>query len=93
MRILKTEAIKEKARELGFHLVGIAPAVRLPEADLYRQWLAKGYAGGMEYLHRHVEKRENPRLLFPQARSMIVCGLSYNVPPTIHSEADSSSKG
>ena len=70
--------IKAKAKEIGWHLVGIAPAARQPEAAVLREWLARGCAGDMAYLARNVEKREDPRLLFPLARSIIVCGLSYH---------------
>ncbi|GAK50805.1 hypothetical protein U14_02046 [Candidatus Moduliflexus flocculans] len=70
--------IKTTAQELGFHLVGIASAERPPEADFLQEWLRKGFAGEMTYLSRNVEKREHPRLLFPPARSIIVCGLSYH---------------
>ncbi len=73
-----TSRIKEKALELGFDLVGIAPAVQFSEADFYRQWIEKGYAGEMEYLTRNVKKREDCRLLFPPAQSVIVCGMSYH---------------
>ena len=78
---LNAAQIKAHALALGFHLVGIAPAGRLPEADFYRSWLANGYAGEMRYLSAHLEKRENARLLFPPARSVIVCGLSYHAAP------------
>ena len=44
--------IKQKARELGFDLCGIAPAADLPELTFFEQWLARGYAGEMGYLHR-----------------------------------------
>lgn len=70
--------IKHHALRLGFHLVGIAPTIRFPEAEIYRAWLAKGYAGEMSYLARNVEKRIDCRILFPPARSVIVCGLSHH---------------
>lgn len=76
--MVNADLIKTHALTLGFHLAGIAPAVRFPEADTYRQWLAKGYAGEMNYLSRHLEKRLDCRVLFPPARSVIVCGLSYH---------------
>ncbi len=75
--MLNASRIKEKALELGFHLVGITPAVRYPEADYYARWLERGFAGAMGYMNRNIVKREDPRLLFPPARSVIVCGLSY----------------
>lgn len=75
---MNTDRIKAHALSLGFHLVGIAPAIRFAEADTYRAWLALGYAGEMNYLARNVEKRIDCRILFPPARSVIVCGLSYH---------------
>ncbi len=69
--------IKAKALEIGFHSVGVARAERQPEAAFLREWLRNGFAGEMAYLTRNVEKREDPRLLFPPAKSIIVCGLSY----------------
>jgi len=75
---MKAAWIKTIAQEIGFHLVGIAPAERPPEAAFLREWLRNGFAGNMTYLMRNVEKREHPRLLFPPAQSIIVCGLSYN---------------
>jgi epoxyqueuosine reductase len=90
---LKSSLIKEKALELGFQLVGIAPAGRFPEADFYRPWIAKGYAGEMHYLTRNVEQRENCQILFPPARSVIVCGMSYHSSQTSSDEPLTPSKG
>ncbi len=90
---MKTSLIKEKALEIGFHLVGIAPAVRYPEAEFYRQWIAKGFAGEMGYMTRNVEKREDCQVLFPPARSVIVCGMSYHSPIASSAEYSLPSKG
>ena len=90
---MKASLIKEKALESGFHLVGIAPAVRFPEADFYQQWLVKEFAGGMNYMARNVEKREDCKVLFPAAQSVIVCGLSYHAPITDSGEHSHTSKG
>lgn len=76
--MINAARIKAHALTLGFHLAGIAPAIRFPEADRYRTWLACGYAGTMNYLARNMEKRLDCRVLFPPARSVIVCGLSYH---------------
>lgn len=76
--------IKEKAYELGFDLVGVAPAQRAPHADAYTAWVDAGYAATMGYMVRDVPRRQDPRQLMPGARSVIVVGLSYYVldPPT-----------
>jgi len=76
--------IKEKAYELGFDLVGVAPAERAPHADAYALWVDAGYAATMGYMARDVPRRQDPRHVLPGARSVIVAGLSYYVldPPT-----------
>lgn len=79
-----TQHIKEKAYELGFDLIGIAPAGHAPHAEAYHRWLAQGYAAEMNWLARNPQQREDPRRLVPNARSVVVIGLSYFVldPPT-----------
>jgi epoxyqueuosine reductase len=69
--------IKERARELGFDLVGITGAEPSAFAAEYRDWIAQGYAGEMEYLARNLERRLDPRELLPDARSIIVVGMNY----------------
>jgi epoxyqueuosine reductase len=70
--------IKQKARELGFDLCGIAPAVDLPELAFFQTWLARGYAGEMAYLHRSAEQRADVRHVLPSARTVVVTGTIYN---------------
>ena len=71
--------IKERAAQLGFDLCGIAPAAAHPELAFFDEWLARGYAGEMQYLHRTAERRRDVRLVMPSARSVIVLGTVYNV--------------
>lgn len=64
--------------------------MRFAEADMYREWLAKGFSGDMAYLARAAEQREDCRRIFPAARAVIVCGLSYHSPfPMSHEISDS----
>ena len=70
--------IKQKARELGFDLCGVAPAADLPELTFFSKWLARGYAGEMAYLHRSAEQRADVRRVLPSARTVIVTGTIYN---------------
>ena len=71
------EAIKAHAHALGFDLVGITGAEPSAFAAEYRDWIASGYAGEMEYLARNLERRLDPRELLPDARSIIVVGMNY----------------
>lgn len=52
-------AIRERARELGFHAVGFAPARPVPDPEhaRYRRFIERGYHGEMAYLAEHAEVR------------------------------------
>jgi len=70
--------IKAKARELGFDACGIAPAAAHPELQFFREWLARGYAGEMAYLHRSAERRADVRNVLPTAQTVIMTATVYN---------------
>ncbi|MGD0016411.1 MAG: tRNA epoxyqueuosine(34) reductase QueG [Verrucomicrobiia bacterium] len=77
--------IKRQARELGFDLVGITTANPPLHADQYQQWLANGCHGEMDYLARNVDKRIAPQKILPDARSIVVVGMNYNVEAVVPS--------
>jgi epoxyqueuosine reductase len=70
--------IRDKAIELGFDMCGIAKSRKLSECEvLLTNWCAEGMHDKMNYLARDIEKRTNPEILFPGAKSIIVTGLNY----------------
>ncbi len=69
--------IKAQAYGLGFDLVGVTTLGPVETATANDDWLARGFAGDMEYLHRGAGKRRNTTLPFDGARSAIVVGLDY----------------
>lgn len=70
--------VTELARSLGFDLVGFAPVIPLEnEIELLKEWLGRGYAGGMSYLEKNTDKRLDPRNILPSAVSVISLGLNY----------------
>jgi epoxyqueuosine reductase len=69
--------IKEKARSIGFDLVGIAAARESLHSQEFHDWLASGFHGEMGYMARNAGKRVNPVEVSPGARSMVVAGLNY----------------
>src|SRR6186997_1605068 len=75
---MDSEAIKAQAKQLGFDLCGIAPAADLPELKFFDDWLARGYAGDMAYLHRSADRRADVRRIMPSAQTVIVVGVNYN---------------
>ncbi len=83
------EALVQAAVEEGFPLAGsvdIDPALRSElwsaHVGRYDEWLARGYAGAMEYLIRGRDRRADPRLVFPDARSVFCVALPYPATPT-----------
>ncbi len=71
----RTEWIAGKARSFGFELCGVAPAENFIELERLPEWLARGYAGEMKYLHD--SRRGDPAQVLDGARSIIVCALNY----------------
>ena len=76
MNTCSTARIVEISRAIGFDLCGVAPAADFPELALLEDWLARGHAGEMTYLHN--PRRNSPSLAMQGARSVIVCALNYN---------------
>ncbi len=71
-------AIRHRATALGFDAVGFAPAAADPATgERYRRFIALGRHGTMAWLAHDPERRADPRALWPQARSAIVCAMSY----------------
>jgi epoxyqueuosine reductase len=75
---LTGDRVKQRARELGFDACGIAPAAAHPELTFFREWLDRGYAGEMAYLHRSADKRADVRNVVPNAQTVIVTATVYN---------------
>jgi epoxyqueuosine reductase len=75
---LSSHLVKAWARELGFDACGVAAAADWPELRHLREWLDRGYAGEMTYLHRSAERRADVRRVLPSARTVIVTATVYN---------------
>jgi epoxyqueuosine reductase len=71
--------IRQRAIELGFDAVGIAPVGPSAHGDAYVAWVQDGLHGEMDYLAREdaVAKRRDPAVLVPGARSAVVVALRY----------------
>ena len=74
------EALRARLRAVGFD------EVRFAQIDAgfgpgLRAWLDAGYHADMDWMERTVEKRADPALVLPGARSVIMLGVNY-LPPT-----------
>jgi epoxyqueuosine reductase len=72
-----TQALKSRAQQLGFALVGACPAVAPAGASRLEEWLARGYAGDMHYLSERKEAYSHPRFVLDGVRSILMLGMSY----------------
>jgi len=85
----QTRWIRDRALGLGFDLCGIVSLDAessstdsggiFAEAAHLREWLVRGYAGEMRYLHD--PRRADPRSALAGARSLIVVAMNYNASP------------
>ena len=79
MKTNPAQFIKQEAKRLGFLACGIAKAEFLSEeAPRLEKWLQKGFHGEMQYMENHFDKRLDPRLLVPGAKSVISLLLNYH---------------
>jgi epoxyqueuosine reductase len=108
----RTAWVCEQARAVGFDLSGVVAIATAPSSlegapqssfdETFKElahlpeWLARGYAGEMDYLRD--PRRSDPRLVLDGAQSLIVVALNYNSPlpystelPVTH--ADESPRG
>jgi epoxyqueuosine reductase len=88
---LTAQDVKMEARAAGFDLCGVAPVADFPELRFLTDWLSRGYAGEMHYMHRTAERRADVRAVMPSARSVISLGVVYNTDrPYSNQHVDSS---
>jgi epoxyqueuosine reductase len=73
-----TALIKAEARRLGFSYIGISKAEFLEEeAPRLESWLNNRMHGQMSYMENYFDKRLDPRLLVPGAKSVVSLLLNY----------------
>jgi epoxyqueuosine reductase len=70
------QAIKEKARQLGFILAGVTSSAPSAHYPFFESWLAQGHHGAMQYLQN--DKRADPKIILPECKSILVLALPYN---------------
>ena len=70
--------IKAEAEKLGFCFSGFTVPEKPIHFSRYTDWIDAGQHAGMGYLARpdHLAKREDPRLVFPECKSILVLGVS-----------------
>jgi len=73
------QAIKEKARQLGFILAGVTSSEPLENFNIFQNWINKNYHGEMKYLEteRNFTRRADPKQILPECKSILVLAIPY----------------
>jgi epoxyqueuosine reductase len=75
---ISQSTIQQLATQVGFDACGICQAKALTfENERLREWIGQGMHGEMTYMERNIEKRIDPTLLVPGAKSIISLLLNY----------------
>jgi len=76
-----TSRIKELALAAGFTKVGITSAEPFDDAANHLdEWVKRGMQGMMAYMERNHDKRHDPKLIMPSAKSILSLALNYYTP-------------
>ncbi|HMJ90620.1 MAG TPA: tRNA epoxyqueuosine(34) reductase QueG [Candidatus Acidoferrum sp.] len=72
------QAIKDRARELGFDDCRITTAAPPDHAEKLQRWLDAGQHGEMAWIARNAHKRVEPQHVLVNARSVITLAVAYS---------------
>ena len=81
-----TAQLKAEAHSLGFTLAGVSAAVTPTGASRLTEWLARGYAGQMDYLADRQRAYEHPRHVLDGVRSLLMLGLPYRTAEPVQAQ-------
>lgn len=73
---IKAELVA-RAKAVGFDACRIAHVDAPRHASAFREWLRDGAAGEMQWMERGEEKRCDPSLVLPGAKSVVVLAMNY----------------
>lgn len=89
MSKLTNQIVIEKAKQIGFDLIGFAKADLLEdETDKLKLWLDKGYQATMSYMEKNLHKKKDVKEILSNAKSVISLALNYYTPDLYSNEKD-----
>ena len=72
------ELIKGKALEIGFDAIGFtAPSLNSNVTENFDNFISNGFFGDMDGMAKNAHRRRDPKLFWPEARSIIVVACNY----------------
>ena len=89
MSKLTNQIVIEKAKQLGFNLIGFAKAdLLIEETEKLECWLERGYQASMSYMEKNLHKRKDVKEILPTAKTVISLALNYYTPEKYSNEKD-----
>ena len=71
-------AFVARAREIGFDTIRVTAPDAIPLApERLKAWLEAGHHASMDWMVGTAERRADPRVLWPEVRSVILLGVNY----------------
>jgi len=75
---LTNDIVTEKAKSIGFDLVGFSNADELvEEVERLEEWIKLGYQGDMKYMERNIDKKNDVSLILEGVKSVISLAVNY----------------
>src|SRR5437870_6989969 len=72
------QRISQKAKSLGFDTVGFTTPTIDPSARAgLQEFIENQYHGDMQWMENNADRRGDPAVLWPEAKSVIVVGHNY----------------
>ncbi|WP_420645205.1 tRNA epoxyqueuosine(34) reductase QueG [Candidatus Leptofilum sp.] len=89
------ENLEQKAKALGFNMVGVVTAVPSPNLNAYLRWIEAEMHGQMGYLARpdRLARRQDLNVILPNVQTIICVGLEYSTVPVPPAIANDPSRG
>ena len=73
------KSIEDIAYSLGFDLVKFTKYEKLEtEIGYFKDFIANNYHVDMRWMENNIDRREDPKIIFPEIKSIIVMASSYN---------------
>ena len=88
------ELIKRKALEIGFDAIGFtAPSLNSNVTENFDNFISNGFFGDMEWMAKNAHRRRDPKLFWPEARSIIVVACNYGPKSNPLNDLNASDRG
>ncbi len=70
--------IREEAKKLGLFKIGFSkPEEIKKEGELFKKWIDDGFCSEMDWMKNNIEKRINPKILYPKVKTIISTAVNY----------------